>query len=251
MADVLIVLTGRRQHGKDTVADIGINKFNCTAKLALADWFKEELSREFKIPIEKFYDINEKDKKFDSPLILTKANVRHLLMRIGDLGFNNVNRISTMKWWGRQLFSLRDMMLWFGHEFVTKNCGDTFHCKVTERRLADIQRNGEVNAIFITDARQFGQSNYFKEKFAYVYPVRVVRPGGTEDNHAVEIAGDSFPEGYFFETIVNDGDVLNLENSVKDLLIKVKNDLGNRLNKATATTKSHGATKLGGSKDGV
>lgn len=242
--DVLIVLTGRRQHGKDTVADIGIKKFKCAGKLALADWFKEELSKEFRIPLEKFYDCEEKDKEFGKPIILTKANVRNLLMRVGDLGFNNVNRISTMKWWGRQLRSIREMMLWFGHEFVTKNCGDTFHCEVTERRLGDIQRNGEVNAIFITDARKFEQSNYFKKKFVYVYPVRVTRPGGTEDDHFVEKANDAFPEDYFFETIVNDGELSDLENSVKDLLVKVKNSLGARLGKST--TKGQKATKPGG-----
>ena len=231
--DVLIVLTGRRQHGKDTVADIGVDKFKCAGKVALADWFKKVLANEFRIPLENFYDAAEKDKPLDKPIVLTRPNLRNLVMQLGEHGFNNVNSLSTMKWWGRTINSLRDLMLWFGNEVVTNNCGDTFHCQVTERSFKALKRSSSINAIFVTDARKYEQSKYFVDKFPFVFPVRVIRPGGTDDNHQVEVANDLFPEEYFFETIVNDGSLKDLETKVKDLLMTIKAEVGAKLGKTS------------------
>lgn len=220
--DIIIVLTGKRGHGKDTVANIGINNFGCTAKVALAAWFKEELSNEFKIPLENFYS-TEKDVQFEAPLVISRANLRNLLIRIAVRGYAGTSRIATGKWEGRLVNSVRELMLWFGHEFVSMNCGDRFHCEVTDSILSKIPRKpGIVNIFFVTDARQYGQSKFFMDKYKNVFPVLVVKPGGSADEHVVEKSVDEFPEGYFFDTIVNDGNEQELVEKVKSLLFKIK-----------------------------
>ena len=222
--DIFVVLTGRRGHGKDTVADIAIEKFKCSAKVALADWFKEELSKEFRIPIERFYDQKLKEEPFEKPVVVQRKNLRSLLLKIGEYGFMNVNRLSTVKWEGRELKTTRDMMLWFGHDLVTVCCGDDFHCKVTdEQRIADLPRKpNHANIFFITDARKYLQSKYFVEKYKHVFPIKVTMPNGSHDDHMVERAVDEFPPDYFFAELKNDGDLKDLEEKVHKMLLAIK-----------------------------
>ena len=222
--DIFVVLTGRKGHGKDSVADIAIKEFGCAGKVALANWFKETLAQEFKIPLEKFFDTQQKDAEFEKPIVVQRRNLRNLLLKIGEYGFMNVNKISTMRWEGRQLRSIREMMLWFGHEVVTKSCGDVFHCKVTEERKIPLipRKPNHANIIFITDARQYVQSKYFMDKYKYVFPVLVSRPNGSGDDHPVEKAVDEFPESYFFAKIENDGSLGDLNDKVRQLLLLIK-----------------------------
>lgn len=220
--DIYIVLTGRRRSGKDSLADIAIKDFGCAGKVALADWFKRVLSNEFKFHLHKFYS-EEKDYALVPPIVLDRGHLRNLMMQLGAAGFNNVNRISTSKWEGRQINSLRELMLWFGHDVVTKNCGDEFHCKVTEKALAAVPRKpNHANIIFVTDARQYIQSKYFLDKYPFVFPVRVTRPDSSNDEHAVEKSVDEFPADYFFAEINNNKTLAGLKTAAKNLLLEVK-----------------------------
>ena len=227
--DILVVLTGRRGSAKDSVADIAINKFGAAGKVALADWFKQELSKEFKLPLVNFYSA-EKDATLSSPIVISRSNLRALMQRLGFLGFNNLHRVSTSRWEGRQINSIRELMLWFGHEIVTGFCGDAFHCVVTEMQtLSKLPRRANhANVIFVTDARQYIQSKYFMDKYPYVFPVLVTRSGGSADDHPVEKSVDEFPSNYFFHTVENDGTLDDLEDKVKELLVAIKDEVTRR-----------------------
>lgn len=227
--DILVVLTGRRGSAKDSVADIAIQKFGALGKVALADWFKKELSNEFKIPLVKFYSA-EKDATLSSPIVISRPNLRALMQRLGFLGFNNMHRVSTSRWEGRQINSIRELMLWFGHEVVTGFAGDEFHCKVTEAQALSKMsgRPNHANLIFITDARQYIQSKYFLDKYPFVFPVLVTRSGGSADDHPVEKSVDEFPSNYFFHTVENDGTLDDLEDKVKGLLVAIKDEVTRR-----------------------
>lgn len=231
--DILVVLTGRRGSAKDSVADIAIKKFGAVGKVALADWFKQELSKEFKIPLDKFYSA-EKDATLSTPIVISRPNLRALMQRMGFLGFNGIHRVSTSKWEGRQINSIRELMLWFGHEIVTNFAGDEFHCKVTESSsLAKLPRKEHhANVIFVTDARQYIQSKYFVDKYPFVFPVLVTRPNGSADDHPVERSVDEFPSNYFFHTVENDGTLDDLEDKVKELLVAIKDEVTRRSGKA-------------------
>lgn len=234
--DILVVLTGRRSHGKDAVADIAIKDFGATGKVAQADWFKQLLSRVFGIPLEKFHN-TEKDALLVKPIVVTNNHLRLLMVDVGKyaFGYNNLNtaRFSTSKWIGRQINSIRELMLWFGHDVISSNFGDTFHSAVTEQLfLSKLPRKEDhANLIFITDARQVAQSNYFVQKYPFAFPVLVERPDSSADSHPVETSVNTFAKEYFFHTIQNDGSLEDLKGGVKELLVKIKNEVNRRLGK--------------------
>lgn len=229
--DVFIVLTGRKGHGKDTVADFAINDYKCDGKVGMADWFKEALAHEFNLPLDLFFNPELKDEPFSAPIIMKRKNIRNFLFKIGEYGFNNVNRISTMKWENRVFNTPRDMMLWFGHDFISLCCGEQFHCQVTDKLKIDKfpRKENHVNIFFVTDARKYMQSKYYLDHYDYVYPVKVVRPDGSDDDHAVEKSVDEFPEGYFFDVIDNDGTLDDLKKKVHKVLLKVKKNVTKKL----------------------
>jgi len=232
--DVLVVLTGRKGHGKDAVADIGISKYNCAGKVALADWFKKVLSTEFKIPLNKFYDVVDKDAVLSKPITINERNLRNLVRAIETHGYKGASRLSVSKWMGRQIHSLRDLMVWFGGEVVYKNVSPTFHCDVTVRALKDTPRSDEgANVIFVTDARFYEQSKYFLERFPFVYTVRIQRPNGSNGDDMTEKCNDEFPDNYFFKTIINDGTIEDLTDKVGKVMMSIKRDLSKRLGKTS------------------
>lgn len=232
--DIYIVLTGRRGSGKDSVADIAIKDFGCAGKVGLADWFKKELSEEFRIELHKFYS-EQKDMDFCPPIVLSLRHIRGMVNRLADAGYPGTHRMATGKWDGRELKTIRQLMLWFGHDVVTQTCGDAFHCEVTEKRgLPKVPRvpGNHVNIVFITDARQYEQSKYFLDKYPFVFPVQVVRAGGTQDTHPVEASTDGFPERYFFHVVENNGTMEELGKKVQKMLLSVKKEVTKRTNDA-------------------
>jgi hypothetical protein len=228
--DVIIPLTGRTKSGKDAIAQIGVDKFGCTSALALSDWFKKILSSEFNIPLENFYN-TLKDEPLIKPIVLDMGNLRRLKREwSGKAGLGAVtDRIAVSKWRGRQINSIRELMQWWAHEVVNGTVGPEFHCKVLEQDyLKNVKRDNDINVIFITDAREYSQSNYFVSKYPSVYPVKLVKSGEKELDHPGEHAVDKFPEGYFYETIENNGTLEDLELKVKTLLSNIMTDVKRR-----------------------
>ena len=225
--DIYVVLTGRKFHGKDSVADLAISKYGNIYKFALADWFKKSLSDQFNIPLDKFY--NSKDSILEKPLILTEQVLSDAQCAVSANGYLEAALIPMGKWKDRQICSLRELMIWFGAELVRTNCGGEFHCKVTDRNIQAYPRNfSNINIIFITDARFLEQSQYWK-KYEFVYPVKVVRPGSSNENVTSEREVDEFPAGYFFTTIMNDGSLEDLGIKVDAMLQDIKLDVKGKL----------------------
>jgi hypothetical protein len=226
--DILIVLTGRKRSGKDTFADFAIAKANCLAKTALADWFKEDLAKEFNLPLEKFYT-DDKDKPLDTPIIITRAKLDRLMVLLSERDVKQgyfPHTFTTSRWEGRKIDSIRDLLIWFGSEVVRNNLGGEFHCEVTNQRIKDMKRNlTGNNVIFVTDARFLEQSKFFLDRYPYSYPVLIKRPGGSNSNDPTETANDNFPPGYFFDTIINDGTVKDFEDKAKIALKRISEDV--------------------------
>jgi len=210
--DIIIPITGRRASGKDTIAQMGIEHYGCTASVALSDWFKKVLSDHFKIPLADFYS-PKKDAELETPIIIRRGDIARMLSKTSQLASKHVDvryqKLSVAKWEGRECRSLRELMIWWADEVITKNFGETVHNAITAEAISKIERKhaGEENAfdvIFVTDARQFGQSSWFKANFKHVYPIKITRPLGTLDQTFPEKATEEFPPEYFFATIVNE-----------------------------------------------
>jgi hypothetical protein len=244
---VIIPVTGRRRSGKDTFATIAKEKYGATAIVALSDWFKKLLAVEFKIPLDDFYSAN-KDLSLEKPIILKADNVRRLKSKassaMGPTIDVRVSKISVNKWEGRKIESIRDLMIWFAHEVITLNLGDEFHNIVTDQAIRSVDDPGKMSVVFVTDARQFRQSKYFKDNYEFTYPLKIVRTEGPQDNTPPEKMVDEFPENYFYATVVNDGSLEDLEAKVKKFMGQVRSDVKQKLKSGDVVApKSKGRTK--------
>jgi len=203
--DILILLQGDPGSGRRTVADIAVGKFNCTGSISINHWCVGVLSNEFKVPLEDFFD----SKPFEKPIIVKRSNMSKLLMKIGEYGFNNVNRISTGRWYGYLIMSPQVLLTWFRDMFVTKNCGLGFHLKVTKERFIDkweSRKESEHNAFLITDLNGDITSKDIQSlRPAFIFTVTVSKT----------------PKEATY-LLLNDGTLSDLENKVKDMLLSVK-----------------------------
>lgn len=235
--DIIIPITGRRASGKDTIASMGIEHYGCLGSVALSDWFKKLLSDHFKIPLADFYDTKKKDADLATPIIIRRGDIARMLSKTSQLAAKHVDvryqKLSVAKWEGREIKSLRELMLWWADEVITKNFGETVHNAITAEAIKALPRkhaseDRDFDVIFVTDARQHGQSAWFKSAgFQHVYPIKIVRTLGTLDQTAPEKATDEFPNGYFFDTIVNDEDpTAPKEANLEALRVKVGATIG-------------------------
>lgn len=232
--DVYVVLTGRTGSGKDTFAKIGVEKYGCAGYAALSDWFKKVLSDEFKLSIETFYS-DLKERPFKSPIMVSRRNLRNLKKAWADHGGLSMgaDRIATSQWVGRQLSSPREMMQWFAQDVVNKTVGPEFHCKVLEETyFKTAPRSNEINLFFITDARNYKQSKYFKDKYPDVYTVKLVGSTDSEGSvHSSELDVERFPKNYFDAVIKNDGSLEDFEKEIGGFLESVMSDLKRKYKK--------------------
>lgn len=247
--DIIVPITGRRASGKDTIARIGIEKFGCTGSVALSDWFKRLLAAHFKLPLEDFYSA-KKDQDLERPLVIRRGDISRLLSSTSQMASKFVDvryqKVSVMKWEGREIKSLRELMVWWANDVISENLGEELHNVITAQaldpktqpvRIRRKAKRGEFDLIFITDARQYKQSAWFKTHgFEHVYPIKVVRPLGSFDQTAPEKAVDEFPEGYFFETIINDESLEVLEQKVVAVLGRIRADMRRKVRPAPNET---------------
>jgi hypothetical protein len=235
MRKIIIPIAGRRGSGKDTLAKMGIEKFGATASFALSDWFKRLLAHEFKIPLEDFYS-SKKDERLAKPIVLKLNNIRALKsatsMMSGKTIDMRIAQISIMQWDGREIWSLRDLMIWFAEEVINNNLGKDFHNKIVEAEIDQLEEEEDRFAVvFVTDARQVEQADAFKTTHEFVYPIRITRPDGTNDSTVPEKAVDEFPDKYFFADIVNEGTLDELEVKVRRVLGRIRDDVKKRMAK--------------------
>jgi hypothetical protein len=209
--DILIALRGKPGSGQKDVADIGIEKFNCTGKTAILDWQKKLLSDEFGVSLELLN--SEEPVVLDRPFAVKPSNIRRLLMKLGEYGFSNINRVSTGKWNGRYIATTEDMINWFSKEFVLAICGDMFVGEVTKNLgIKPIVRKEDqtYDVIFVTDVETDAQINALKHGISLFFVVSVDKT----DTNALA-----------FESIVNDGSLVDLELKVRDMLLKVQEEV--------------------------
>ena len=218
--DILIVLKGGSGSGQESVADIGISKFNCSGKVSMLDWMRGALSEEFGVPAERFSV--DADVRFERPVIVRPSSLRRLMMKLGEYGLIGVNRISTGKWNGRLIPTASAMLDWFYLEMVLPNCGDNFASLITkEKGLAAIPRRLDqtYDVIFVTDVNTDAQINVLKRGVPLFFVVSVDK---TDANPLA------------FDSIVNDGGLVDLEVKVRDMLLKVQEEVKNIKSKQPA-----------------
>lgn len=236
---IIVPITGRRKSGKDTVASLAVSKFRCSGTIALGDWFKVLLSKHFKVPLDHFYG-PERDRPLPQPIQLRHSDISRLIASAGSSVGNHVDvrfqKISISKWVGRQINSLRELMIWFAQEVITNSVGADIHNQITQKAITNFLKDRPIHprafdVVLIPDVRQYPQSVWFsskaqwsdkKPRYEFVYPIKIERPDGTFDQTSEEVAVDAFPAGYFFETIVNDGTIAELEGKVKETLERIR-----------------------------
>lgn len=224
---ILITLTGRAQHGKDSTANFGIEKYSCTAKFALADWLKESASRVFNIPL-RFFNEN-KDTAFQTPIVLNQDSLRRIIQELKQNGCPHWMKIPTSRWLGRQLSTPRDILVWFSEEIIKPNLGNTVYCdKVRAKILSLPETPGKPTVIFVTDCRFPFEVTYFEHNFPNTYPIKIVRPGMPQLNHSSEVSVDQFQADAFFAILDNEGTLEDLSGGVVSLLTLIRDDMKNK-----------------------
>ncbi len=218
--DIYILLTGDDSITKK-VADQAVEKFGCYAQVDLRDWLYQDLS-------DALPGLTESDflegKEFEKELVIGRGPVHKLMRRLGERGFNNVNRVSTMKWWGRAVNSTSQLVKWFGDEVVTKNCGIAFHAQQTLASLTVFKRistTGDASTIVITGFTHPDQVTLFKKELDFVYPILV-------DSDLFDPYRDSFPSDDFFFARI-DGDSDSLEEGIANVFYSIRDDIGHQL----------------------
>lgn len=83
---MIISFSGKARAGKDTCADVLVNKFGFK-KFNLADPIKTICSRVFDLPVNCFYDADLKDKIFDRTIKITSSHVDKLISEVSERGF--------------------------------------------------------------------------------------------------------------------------------------------------------------------
>lgn len=188
----IIMLTGRKGHGKDTVADIIAevieseytnNKLN---RIALATPFKELMAKTFSISVDDLNDLkNDLNQiKSDSENPAVDTNMRRILQNFG--------------------------------EHSKTQFGDEVWCQVADRNLCR-----GIN--IITDLRLELEKDYFKEKYGRaVHTIKVKRERklkGPEDEHISEIEVDNMEVDY---NISNAGTIEDLRIEVRKVLKEIE-----------------------------
>jgi hypothetical protein len=207
----LILLTGARLSGKDTFAELAKEIFpDRVASAAIADWFKRLLAHATGDDLSAFYDAR-KDQPYATPVILNEF----LILRMGlslttllntcgiDHNIENIYR-DLRSYTGREFKSRRDLMCWYGFEFIHKCFGsDEIHCLILQRLLPKEPKESDI--LVVTDARTYFESSWFSARWPHgdAVPVKINNPYSPVDSTGVEKATLLFPEGWFDYTLDN------------------------------------------------
>lgn len=204
---MIISLSGLKGSGKDTVADVLINKFNFK-RLSLADPLKELCSSVFNLPINTFHDVALKDALFEKPIILNSEHLAQLSFDLNELGYSvNPNLFSDFK--GVALESPRHILVFIG----TDLCRNLVRATIWVDILRDRLQRAE-SAIVVTDARFQNERDLLKSLGGI--KIWVDRPEATRkfDPNSAHISEvDQLSDSYDV-TIINDRSISFLQESV-------------------------------------
>jgi len=120
---ILIGVSGKPRHGKDTVADALVDRFGFV-KIPFAKELKRIVSVVFKMPLDRLYG-DDKDDQYDKPLIVSKTEICHLLDELG-VNDTNIEIDLIQEFTGKEIFSDRKLLQFVGTDFVRKRIDNDF-----------------------------------------------------------------------------------------------------------------------------
>jgi len=156
-------ITGKKGHGKNTLAEFIIKYNNKFQLKQFGDGVKSYASKIFNIPLNDFYDRNQKDKKFERGRNLDEYlfNMREATK----LDLKDKNLIA---------YSPREILQLFGTDYV-RNTDPNFWISVLDRNL-----DPNIPTI-IADVRFLNECEYLRNKFdAKIIKIQLVDEN--EDN---------------------------------------------------------------------
>ena len=179
---MIITLSGKARSGKDTCADILVNKYNFE-KFSLAQPIRELASKVFDIPLDTFTSDELKEKNFTHPIILDEAYLGHIIDIVeNDWGFNvdEVAKVGMMKQLGAEFIHPRRILQTVGTEVIRNNVDKDIFLKLADKRIGISNKN-----IVIVDVRFSNEREWFKKQGAVLCLIK--RPELTsKDSHTSE-----------------------------------------------------------------
>lgn len=202
---IVIGISGKARHGKDSIANVMVNKFGYT-RISVADSLKTLVSQAFEIPLGYFYDDNLKDKDFDKPVVLTSQNIVMLENLVQEITDKNTD--SLYDHIGKELKSPRVMLQYIGSD-VCRKVDNNIWINSFKKALQSLPID---SAVVCADARYPEEREAIKEMGGWLFWVS--RPNfETEvaDHESERCYGD--PDSYDV-VFVNDKDLSKLEANV-------------------------------------
>ncbi len=231
---VVIALMGPKGSGKDTVADLSIEKMGAIGKIATASFLKEMCSKALHLSLESFTD--GKDKPFIRPLQLKGVHIRSMLDQMDAALSPEIKKLHKLKirTTGVQKFSdrifntPREVLQFVGTEMI-QSIFKSFHCVVSYDQI-----RGLPGVWFITDLRFLHEAEYARSIFPLLYFVRINgRAEVTEgkEEHSSESDWKSITP---FVTIENTGSIEDLTKKCANVFNKIQEDVRKRFSSLTA-----------------
>jgi hypothetical protein len=218
---MIIGISGRMGSGKNTVGDI-IEKICLTnegpvfEQKSFAGKLKQIASLLTGIPVEKFEDQEFKKSLLGDEWGIVKPNPLNAIPVFEDVQFNHLMSVREfLQKLGTE--AMRDGLhtnVWVNALFADYNATG-YNYTGCENKV--IQGEWEYPNWIITDMRFPNEMDAVKERGGIT--IRVVRPGTESGTHPSETALD---EATFDYEIINDGEIVDLIEKVKTILIKEK-----------------------------
>lgn len=192
---MIIAFSGNKFAGKDTAAQILINKCGFT-RIGLADKLKDICSEVFQISRKDMDDPSKKESLFTKKLIISAENIDLLLQRMQKDGFEFNFEITfrdiCKDFCGKTLTTIRDMLQTIGTDICRNFIQDNIWLEYIKKNITNYDK------VVITDARFKNERDFLKQIGAVL--ILVKRPG--YENTSTHISENQLGKDADYDVIV-------------------------------------------------
>ena len=192
-------LAGNKGAGKDTFADFFV-ELGYT-KVAFGDNLKSMISYAFQMDNVYFYDPNIKDRKFDSPIYISKQNIDKLNEWISKTHVFEI----PYTYENIELESPRHMMQYIGTDII-RTLYQPYHVEATIRKMVDLPYMICSDVRFLNELE--GIQKEAKRLGIDLHTIYIERKGFVGDNH---ISENSVKKEDFAVTVENNSNLQSLK----------------------------------------
>lgn len=204
---MLIGISGKKQHGKNTVADILVKNFKFQ-EIAFADSLKQVCSEVFDMPLIIFQKEEFKDRVFEVPVSIDVYHIESLISQLQDevlIPEKSIQELHT-KGLGVVLNSPREILQFVGTDLCRNCITNTIWVDIFLKKYKAMQGN-----VVCTDARMRNERELIKSLGGL--NILVVRPElESKDGHISE--NDLGHESEYGAVITNDDTIFKLQHDV-------------------------------------